>query len=300
MLDQLIKQAESNEIIVIPNGSYEINEPLMINKPIKIVGDNCYIYTTKPINIFEISGLNKVEILGLVIDAQHKESVGIFYQGINVDSASSCLQVANCTFKGFGTGIVLEHARESRIYKNDFYVLGQGIRTYDAVNPVINNNLFVNWGEDTTGINIGGEPNSKFSCGARITNNTLIGLRNGISVLGNDYVDISHNMIDYCKFGIILASQDQAVVANNYIGALKYGMFIEGTITICQHIKILGNNIVTYTEGGEGRTGIKSINYINGLIVKDNSISFYDKVPYEFADQPSNEVSIIKDNICMH
>lgn len=302
MIRQLIQDAAPNTYVHIPKGNYEINEPILIDKPLEILGDKPYIFTTKDIPIFKIVGPYKVEFSGLEIDAQQPKSVGIHYDGgLTTDTVYEGLSVELCTLKGNGTGIILKNARESNIDKCTFFSAGTGIYAKNATNPRINRNLFTAWSLDATAIFIDGVPDIGYSCGARILDNTIIGFEYGIKMEGNDYGDISHNMIDYCGTPIQIKSQDQLLIAQNYIGANGRNGVAKG-IEVCkysgyynQHIKILGNTIVTYPQEATERTGISAA-CCNGLTIKDNTIHFYNVL-----DITTTKCSPIvqKDNISM-
>lgn len=313
---QLLIDNCQDSVLQIPNGEYYINQTVNINKRLKIYGNNVKIFSNEPISLIKKQGYgNLLQIYGLNFSTSHKDSFAIEVINDSVtDTQSYDLEVSQCEFEGYGNGIKLNNTRETLIEKCRFSVNGNGVYYKNSVNPSIINCQFkpftyYNYGK---AVFYDGIPNDGHSCGLTMTGNKILGFRNGVHIKGTDYVDISHNIIDYCDMPIIINDQDMALIESNYIGARPSPV---EPIEICgikvfqvdndgvfsQHIKILNNTIVTYPSNSEHpewdvRYGMK-LSKINGLHVKDNTISFWNQ--HAIVYDSFCYSSTISDNICM-
>ena len=280
-LQEFINNAPNGAEICLPEGSYYTPEPLMIEKELTFIGHgkNTYFYTNQPNAIFFSVIHEKLTIKNLLIDAQVAGSVGIQKICPQTDEMYFDLLVENVAFKGFGKGIDIAGAREPIIDKCTFEMAGTCVEMLHTSNPQISNSLFKAWGIKAAAIKMLGQMYNPYGCGLRAVHNTVIGFQTGIEVAETDYADISHNMIDYCDLPILVNTQDQMLIAHNYIGsrgAKGIEIINNGLSEYSQHIKILGNDIVTYSTGAAQRTGILA-EKVHGLHIKDNTIHFWNQ-----------------------
>ena len=301
---------DNNETILIPEANIFVDEPIKITKPVRLigVGNRTYIYNTNDKPIFSIEGRNEVIFENLRIDAQKEDATAIHYVAPTSIESFFDLKIMNVSFRGNGDGVVMIGCRGSLIERRTFELAGTGIRTYDATNPKILNNNFKSWGNNSRAIFIDGTYESGFSCGALIKNNTILGFSVGVEVKENDWANISDNMIDYCDLPISILSQDQLLIANNYLGSrgndgisrcveIDIVKDIRNNETIFnQHIQIKNNQMVTYADTDCDDRICVDVNGVNGLQITGNNFSFWNKKDIL---QGVVYSSIIKDNISM-
>lgn len=281
----LINQCPDNGTIYLPEGSFEIKETLNINKPIHIVGKGkgTYLFGTFDGPIFSISNVSGIEIEHIRFDAQ--KPLGVCLEIVHdevIDVFRDDFLIHHCHFQGKGTGIDVYKSREGTIDHCTFTLEGESITLNTCTNVQISNCKMNSWSAQNAAIVVDGNSDNPHACGVRIINNTIIGYLCGINIAGNDYGDISNNMIDYCDYPIIVEAQDQLLIAHNYIGSRgnqadgkSIAIKIDSkTQDYNQHIRILGNNIITYDGDIKDRSPIIA-HKVNGLMVCNNTMSMF-------------------------
>ncbi len=315
--------------VFIPNGSYNITQTLIIESANSLVrldrtivgeGDQTYLYCSSAFSGAILRKLmrsdaqhgNTFQIEGIKFDAQSTNAIGVLVDTLNAqtsDKQGPDMLVSHCSFVGPGTGIKLVGTREPQINETTFDIGTVGVYLNKTANPSVNDCFFRTIQPDVyqvaLGIHYDGQGETKYDAGLKVTGCTFIGLYSAVKAYGTDWIEISSCIIDYCDLPIELIKQDTALIQGNWIGAFRrYGsasltiaikVYGVGS-TLCNHIRIVDNRVVTYADGAPQRTGIH-VRKTYGLQIANNTIDFWNAFGIDNAGSPYDcSLVAIEDN----
>jgi len=182
-IQQLINEASNNDEIYIPSATYYEN--IIIDKPIKLIGDN------KDNTI--IDGGGKQEIILIKSDNVIISNITIRNSGGYTDNAgikvlSDNLIINDCIFYRTKTGIYFDQTENNLISNCIFHTNGEGIYSYNSKNTVIKDSQFYH---NSFGLNIDNSEN--------ININKSYVHTNGIGIYGRNAKDVELNQCSICN-----------------------------------------------------------------------------------------------------
>lgn len=186
-------------------------------------------------------------------------------------------------------GISLVGPREGYIANCTFYTPGNGIYMQSAVSPFVRDCLFIGSGNVGTAVYYDGDGLAT-SAGLVLEDCEIMGWDNGLIVQYSDWLKVTGCTIDYNNNSIRILSQDEGLIAHNYLGSVGNNPAIylgSGSKALSPdyngNITIDANHIVGHVSVGNLYDCIQiGGNTPLGLIISNNQINFWTRYGINF------------------
>ncbi len=268
-IQDAINNSEDGDTIYVYSYSSPYNENLIIEKSIKLIGENkedTYIQTSNKIDVIYINSDN-VELTGFTI--AHHDQIPTGYPGIRMLSDNN--KIHENIIKNNDIGLCLAHSNNNDIYNNtiiDNPFFGIDITKSDS-------NIIY---DCTIKYSVNGFVLSRSSYNT-IKNNSCINNKRGLDLYYSSYNTVIENTIDgkndHCfGLGLFWGSQTSGSSSYNTIHKNILINNLAGIVVMGKPDNDLTNNIITENLIKDNQCGIQILSYTsNNQIYHNNFIN---------------------------